>query len=58
MVLSLLPPPKDGGKDVFVYAKAFEKSGVPSIDDGDALGFEIESDSCGRGSQATNLQLD
>lgn len=47
----------DGGKDVFVHASALEQSGVPSVDEGDALSFEIVDDTRGRGKQATNLQL-
>jgi len=49
--------PKDGGKDVFVHASALEKSGVPSVDEGDEVSFEVEDDPRGRGTQATNLQL-
>ena len=49
--------PSDGGKDVFVHATMLEKSGVPSIDEGDTLSFEIEDDPRGRGKQAANLQL-
>lgn len=49
--------PKDGGKDVFVHASALEKSGVPSVDEGDEVSFEVEDDPRGRGTQATNLQI-
>ena len=49
--------PEDGGKDVFVHATALERSGVPSIDEGDTISFEIEDDPRGRGKQATNLQV-
>lgn len=49
--------PSDGGRDVFVHATSVEKSGVPSVDEGDTLSFEIEDDPRGRGKQATNLQL-
>ncbi|MGI9414157.1 MAG: cold-shock protein [Hyphomicrobiales bacterium] len=49
--------PKDGGKDVFVHASALERSGVPSVDEGDEVSFEVEDDPRGRGTQATNLQL-
>lgn len=49
--------PDDGGKDVFVHATALEASGVPGIDEGDKVTFEIEDDPRGRGKQATNLVL-
>jgi len=49
--------PSEGGKDVFVHASAFERSGVPSIDDGDTVSFEVENDPRGRGTRATNLQV-
>lgn len=49
--------PNDGGKDIFVHASALERSGVPSVDEGDTVSFEIEDDPRGRGKQATNLQL-
>ena len=49
--------PEDGGKDVFVHASALERAGIPSVNDGDSLSFEIEDDKRGRGKQAANLQL-
>ena len=49
--------PEDGSKDVFVHAKALERSGIPAIDEGDKVSFEIEDDPRGRGKQAANLQL-
>ena len=49
--------PEDGGKDVFVHVTALEKAGIPSVDEGDTLLFEITDDPRGRGKQATNLQL-
>jgi CspA family cold shock protein len=48
--------PDDGGKDVFVHASAVERAGLPVLDEGDKLSFEIEDDQRGRGKQATNLQ--
>jgi CspA family cold shock protein len=47
----------DNSKDVFVHAKALERSGIPAIDEGDKVSFEIEDDPRGRGKQAANLQL-
>ena len=49
--------PDDGGKDVFVHATALERSGIPALDEGDKVTFEIEDDPRGRGKQAANLQL-
>src|SRR4029078_7158142 len=46
----------DGGKDVFVHASALERSGVPALNEGDKVSFEIEDDRRGRGKQAANVQ--
>ena len=43
--------PDDGGKDVFVHASALERSGVPALNEGDKVSFEIEDDRRGRGKQ-------
>jgi CspA family cold shock protein len=48
--------PEDGSKDIFVHASAVERAGLPVLDEGDKLSFEIEDDQRGRGKQATNLQ--
>ena len=49
--------PDDGGKDVFVHASALERSGIPPLNEGDKVSFEIEDDRRGRGKQAANIQL-
>lgn len=49
--------PDEGGKDVFVHITALERSGLPALDDGQKVTFEIEDDPRGRGKQATNIQL-
>ena len=49
--------PEDGSKDVFVHVTALERAGVPSIDEGDKVTFDIEDDPRGRGKQATNIQI-
>ena len=49
--------PEDGSKDVFVHVTALEQAGVPSIDEGDKVTFDIEDDPRGRGKQATNIQI-
>jgi CspA family cold shock protein len=48
--------PEDGGKDVFVHASAVERAGMPPLNEGDKVSFEIEDDRRGRGKQAANLQ--
>ncbi len=49
--------PEGGDKDVFVHASALESSGVPSLNEGDKVSFEIEDDTRGRGKQAGKIQL-
>ncbi len=49
--------PDEGGKDVFLHVTALEQAGVPSVDEGDKLTFEIADDARGRGKQAANVQL-
>ena len=49
--------PDDGGKDVFVHATAVQRAGIPAINDGDKVTFELEDDRRGRGKQATNLEM-
>ncbi|MEM7397691.1 MAG: cold-shock protein [Pseudomonadota bacterium] len=48
--------PEDGGKDVFVHASAVERAGMPPLNEGDKVSFEIEDDRRGRGKQAANIQ--
>ena len=49
--------PEDGGKDVFVHITAVQKSGIPELDEGVKISFDILDDSKGRGPQAIELQL-
>ena len=49
--------PEGGGKDVFVHASAVERAGLPPLNEGDKVSFEIEDDRRGRGKQAANVQL-
>ncbi|MGI9382583.1 MAG: cold-shock protein [Methyloligellaceae bacterium] len=49
--------PEDGSKDVFVHVTALERSGLPALDEGEKVTFEVEDDPRGRGKQATNIQL-
>ena len=48
--------PEDGGKDVFVHASAVEAAGIPSIDEGDKLEFEVQQDERSGKSAAANLK--
>jgi CspA family cold shock protein len=36
--------PDDGAKDVFVHVTALERSGIPSLNEGDKVSFEIVTD--------------
>lgn len=49
--------PDEGDKDVFVHITALEKSGLPALDDGTKVTFEVEDDPRGRGKQAVNIEL-
>lgn len=49
--------PEEGEKDVFVHITALERSGLPALDDGTKVTFEVEDDPRGRGKQAVNIQL-
>ena len=47
----------DSSKDVFVHAIALERSGIPAIDEGEKVSFEVDDDPRGRGKQAADLKL-
>lgn len=49
--------PAAGGRDVFVHVSAVQKAGVPYLEDGMEVSYEVVEDPRGRGQQATNLQL-
>ncbi len=49
--------PEEGGKDVFVHISALERAGLPPLNEGDRVSFEVEDDPRGRGKQATNIQM-
>ena len=47
--------PDDGGKDIFVHATAVERAGIPPLQDGQKIEFELVED---RGkTAASNLKL-
>jgi CspA family cold shock protein len=48
--------PAGGSKDVFVHVTALERAGIDSLDDGQAVSFDLERDRNGRES-AINLIL-
>jgi CspA family cold shock protein len=48
--------PSDGGPDVFVHATAVERAGLPEINEGQKLSFEVETDRRSGKTAATNLQ--
>jgi len=48
--------PASGGKDVFVHISTLERSGITSLDDGQAVTFDVETGRDGRES-AINLAL-
>ena len=49
--------PEDGGSDVFVHITTVQRSGIPELQDGVRLSFEVQPDQRGRGPQAIELQL-
>ena len=48
--------PDDGGKDVFVHISAVERAGMPSLDEGQKVSFEIVADRKSGKSSADNLR--
>ncbi|TVQ57086.1 MAG: cold-shock protein [Rhodobacteraceae bacterium] len=48
--------PKDGGKDVFVHISAVERAGLRTLNDGQAVSYDLETGRDGRQS-AANLQV-
>ena len=47
--------PEDGSKDVFVHISAVERAGIRTLNEGQKVSFDVQSD---RGKMAaTNLQL-
>ncbi len=49
--------PDDGEKDVFVHIIAVQRSGIPELEEGARLSYDIKPDQRGRGPQAVELQL-
>lgn len=49
--------PEDGGKDVFVHVTAVEKAGIPPLEEGQKLKYEVQEDERSGKSSAVNLEL-
>ncbi len=47
--------PDDGGKDVFVHVTAVEKAGIPPLEEGQKISYEVEADERSGKSSAVNL---
>ena len=47
--------PDDGGKDVFVHVTAVEKAGMPPLEEGQKISYEVEADERSGKSSAVNL---
>ena len=49
--------PDEGGADVFVHIIAVERAGLPTLQEGQKIGFEIERDRRSGKSSAGQLQV-
>ena len=47
--------PDEGGKDVFVHISAVERAGLPGLNDGQKVSFDVTTDSRTGKSAADNL---
>ena len=50
--------PEGGGKDVFVHISAVQKAGLRSLNEGQKIGFEIETQQNGRNAAVELNQAD
>ena len=48
--------PDDGSKDVFVHISAVEQAGLRSLNEGQTVTFDVQTEA--RGPKAVNLQVD
>jgi CspA family cold shock protein len=48
--------PDQGGQDVFVHISAVERSGMNSLNDGDAVSYDLENDPRKGKTSAVNLK--
>lgn len=49
--------PDGGGPDVFVHASAVERAGIPAIQEGQRIAYELERDPRSGKTAASQLQL-
>ena len=49
--------PDGGGRDIFVHITAVERTGLPSLNEGQRVSFGIEADKKGKGPKAADLHL-
>lgn len=49
--------PDEGGKDVFVHISAVERAGIPPLNDGQKISYEIVTDKRTGKSSAGDLEL-
>jgi cold shock protein len=49
--------PDDGSTDVFVHISAVERAGIPSLNEGQKISFEVVADRRSGKSSADNLRL-
>jgi CspA family cold shock protein len=50
--------PSGGGNDVFVHISAVERAGLRSLEDGQAISYDLEQDRRTGKASATNLRLE
>jgi len=48
--------PDGGGADIFVHISAVEQAGLPGLQEGQRVAFDIEPDKKGKGPKAVNLR--
>jgi cold shock protein len=49
--------PDDGSRDVFVHVSTVQRAGIPYLEQGMIVSYDLQEDSKGRGVQAMGLQL-
>jgi len=49
--------PDGGGRDIFVHVSALMQAGLQTLNEGQRVRYEIESDKKGKGPKAVNLRL-
>jgi CspA family cold shock protein len=50
--------PDNGGKDIFVHVSAVQQSGLPGLNEGQTVSFDLEPDKRGKGPKAVNLAVE